>query len=146
MVAKLPTNKRAMMKTISMSLFLWIVTLLLVACQGNSFYIQEGTQLIRRCGGGTIRRITVEDSLELTFVECRGSAECSSQLDLENIGTDYAISRGEDTLTDNRLFSLKPRTKYVIAHHTVGDATGVRITIMTDTNGKISYASQTSCD
>lgn len=123
------------------------VLLFMMACQGNACYIEDGTSLLRRCGGGGVFTVTISDSLNggSTYIGWKGGSSCPEMLNLAGIDSNYLIIARNDTLVDNSQFTLKPASHYKIMHQTVGDASDFMIRFTTDKKGRIVWSSQTDC-
>lgn len=119
----------------------------LVACQTNSFYWKEGTQIISRCDEGVLNTIMLKDSVTNTVMHIQRLGNGLHEMDLTSNLPGYSLSilhNGEQKRVDQ--FRLRPNTQYEISHSAPNDAVIVRFKIATDEAGKIKYASKITCD
>lgn len=125
--------------------FIIISVIFFYSCHDNVIYYDRDHRCVRTCNGTKIVSLYIEDDRSLYFITTKKYKRGSNRLGLEKIDDDYIITRGNDTLIDNKLFKLKPNSEYRVSNSSNGDAAAGTIIIRTDSMGIINYSSKTSC-
>jgi hypothetical protein len=127
-------------------LYLLLIAFIVASCSGNSISVDVEQQCVKSCSGKVIRRLylTSTDNQDCYFFKLLPGKNGTAVFDLTSINTDYSVEVFYRPLDLNN-FQLRPEMEYTIANRSVGDAGPDDVIIRTDKDGRIQYASKTSC-
>jgi hypothetical protein len=127
-------------------LYLLLMAFIVASCSGNPIYVDVEQQCVTTCNGKRIRLLylTSADDKDFYIFELLYGKKGTATFDLRSINTNYSVEVLHGTLDLNH-FQLRPEMEYTIEHRSNGDAYSGRVIIRTDKDGRIQYASKTSC-
>ena len=120
--------------------------LFLTSCYDNVIYFDIENQSINTCYERAISRLYIEseDYIEsFRFAKISGMKGCNI-FNLTKINSGYSLEI-DSRIVDTNSFQLRKNTKYNVFNDSNGDAASGRLSFKTDNEGKVIWASKTSC-
>ena len=122
--------------------FLIAISIFLLGCNNNTFYLDEETGVLHPCGTSKIASVFITDQNRNYTSVIADWEDASNSLSLFDIPPEYNV---KDELGNNKNFKIEANMTYSVLHSTQGDASSHTLTFSTDANRTIIRNSSSSC-